>query len=488
MNVEVRHKKTYIKRDVLEEQNKQHAGRGRREAQGTWKPQEAAERERQEAARKESERMEAENRRRIEDEATKKKQAEEARRAQEEARAKQETEAQRRAAAEAATAPAARPERAQAREGARGRPPIPAKDTRYGRQELHVAGGVGARNKKKKRVKERTGAGSVGGESRHAFEMPTAPMKREVTIGETITPQEIAQKMAVKATEVIKTMMNMGVMATINQPIDRDTATLVVEEMGHIAKVLKDDQVEEDLQGAEAPETESPRPPVVTVMGHVDHGKTSLLDYIRTHQGGGGRGRRHHAAHRRVPRGNAEGHDHVPRYARATRRSPRCARAARRRPTSWCWWWRPTTASCRRPSKPSSTPRRPACRSSWRSTRSTSPMPIRIACAPSSRSTKSSPRNGAAPTCSCRCRRRPARASTQLLDAILLQAEVLELTAAADGLATGIVIESRIEKGRGAVATVLVKRGTLKLGDPDHRGQRVRPRARHVRRERQAGR
>ena len=75
----------------------------------------------------------------------------------------------------------------------------------------------------------------------------------------------------------------------------------------------------------------------------------------------------------------------------------------------------------------------------------------------------------------------------QLLDAILLQAEVLELTAAADGLATGIVIESSVEKGRGAVATVLVKRGTLKLGDPDHRGQRIRPRARHVRRERQAG-
>ena len=462
VNVEVRHKKTYIKRDVLEEQNKQHqdvADVKRKEIEA----QEAAERERVDAARKESERMEAENRRRVEDEATRKKQADEARRAQEESRVKQEGEAQRRAAAEASAAPA-RPERHKPEKAAAVAAVDPAKDTRYGRQELHVAAGAGARNKKKKRVKERTTSG-VGGEAKHAFEMPTTPIKREVTIGETITPQEIAQKMAVKATEVIKTMMNMGVMATINQPIDRDTATLVVEEMGHIAKVLKGDQVEEDLQGEEAPETEAPRPPVVTVMGHVDHGKTSLLDYIRTTKVAAGEagGITQHigAYHVETPKGMVTFLD-TPGHAAFTAMRARGAKATDVvvLVVAADDGVMPQTIEAIQHAKAAGVPIIVAVNKIDKP----DAEPDRVRTELSKHEVIAEEWGGS--NMFVQVSAKTGQGVDALLDAILLQAEVLELTAAADGLATGIVIESSVEKGRGAVATVLVKRGTLKLGDP----------------------
>ncbi len=485
VNVEVRSTRKYIKRDVLEQrvrQQQENLDQKRREAE-----EEAArlENERLEAERRERERIEAieaENRRRIEEEQSRKRAQEEARRlaeqqAREEAERREREQQRRTAEAEAPHAERATPEtrartehrppaeRVGAPEEARApvEPGAKAQPTRYGREELHVATDVSSRFKKKKRAKSRPLP--VSGDGRHAFEMPTAPVKREVSVGETITVAELAQKMAVKATEVIKALMNMGVMATINQPIDQDTAVLVVEELGHTAKIQRENAIEADLQGAAVEAAElRPRPPVVTVMGHVDHGKTSLLDYIRRTKvaaGEAGGITQHIGAYQvQTEKGTITFLD-TPGHAAFTAMRARGAKitdvvvlvvAADDGVM-------PQTVEAIQHARAAGVPIVVAVNKIDKSDAD----PDRVRTELSKQEVI--PEEWGGQTIFVNVSARTGAGVDQLLEAILLQAEVLELSAPAQGLASGVVIESSIEKGRGAVATVLVKKGTLRMGD-----------------------
>ena len=322
------------------------------------------------------------------------------------------------------------------------------------------------RNKFKKRKGEKSEKYREAEESlTHGFAMPTAPVIREVMIPETITVAELAKRMSVKVAEVIKVMMGLGAMATINQVIDQETAIIVVEEMGHVARLLKEDAIEHTLGDALSKGSNSvSRAPVVTIMGHVDHGKTSLLDYIRRTKVAAGEagGITQHigAYHVSTPKGDITFLD-TPGHAAFTAMRARGAQA-----TDIVVLIvaaddgvKPQTVEAVQHAKAAKVPMIVAINKMDKP----GADPERVMNELTTYEVVPEPWGG--DTMFVNISAKSGQGIDDLLDAILLQSEVLELTAHTDGAAKGVVIESRLDKGRGPVATVLVQSGTLRKGD-----------------------
>jgi len=301
--------------------------------------------------------------------------------------------------------------------------------------------------------------------SRHAFAKPTAPIVHEVALPETISVADLAQKMSIKATEVIKSLMKLGSMVTINQVLDQETAAIVVEEMGHTYKLLKENALEEELVAStEEVAQAGPRAPVVTIMGHVDHGKTSLLDYIRRTKvaaaEAGGITQHIGAYHVETRKGVVTFLD-TPGHAAFTAMRSRGAKAtdivilvvaaddgvmpqtieaiqhARAAGV-------PIVVAVNKMDKPEADPERIKSELSRHQV---------------------VPEEWGGDTLFAYVSAKAGEGIDDLLDQVLVQAEILELKAVSEGPARGVVIESRLDKGRGPVASILVQSGTLNKGD-----------------------
>ncbi|MDR3387779.1 MAG: translation initiation factor IF-2 [Rudaea sp.] len=489
VNVEVRQKRTYVKRSTMADGQEIDPERedALKKLQESQLKQEAEELARQDR-----------DRRRLEEEA-KLRAAEEARR-NEEARVRAGTEVKPAAAVEPAEKPkkdvvapprkAHEPERVRPAEErpARGRAAAPVEEpahkhkpkhgshqmredgedaegaARYFGAELHLSDAGHARRgavrKKPKRQVEPLRAAS----SAHAFSKPVAPMVRDVPVGESVLVSELAQKMAVKGADVVKVLFKMGVMATINQVIDHDTAALVVAELGHNVVKAEEKNAETTLAKVEVQGEKEPRPPVVTIMGHVDHGKTSLLDYIRRTKVASGEagGITQHigAYHVKTEKGVISFLD-TPGHAAFTQMRARGARltdivvlvvAADDGVM-------PQTVEAVQHARAAKVPLLVAMNKMDKA--EANPDHVKQGLVQH----EVVPEEWGGDVQFVPVSAKTGEGVDNLLDAILLQAELMELTAVRDGLATGVVVESSLDKGRGPVATVLVQQGTLKRGD-----------------------
>ena len=302
--------------------------------------------------------------------------------------------------------------------------------------------------------------------NQHAFEQPTEKIIYDVSIPENITVGDLAQQMAVKAGEVIKELMNLGVMATINQMLDQDTATLVVEELGHRVVLKSNEEVEERLEETLASQegTLEPRAPVVTVMGHVDHGKTSLLDYIRESRVASGEagGITQHigAYHVKTGKGMITFLD-TPGHAAFTAMRARGAKSTDIviLVVAADDGVMPQTEEAIQHARAADVPIVVAVNKIDKEAADPERVKTELA------AKEVIPEDWGGDTQFIPVSAHTGQGIDDLLDALLLQSEVLELTAPADVPASGIVIESRLDKGRGAVASLLIQQGTLKQGD-----------------------
>ncbi|ADE15838.1 translation initiation factor IF-2 [Nitrosococcus halophilus Nc 4] len=498
VNVEVRKKRTYIKRSVILEQEQKRlaevqAERRRQEEEQALQEQaslraqqerearliaeEEAKRHAEEEAKRRAEEeakrhAEEEAKRHAEEEAKRRAEEEAKRHAEEEAKRRAEEEAKRHAEEERKSKPTVEPEKARAEKpaGRKAKPRSRSRSgdreleqeqrrTKFGRKELHIT--PGKPSKRKKLRSQKTAAPTP----KHGFEKPTAPIVREVSIPETITVAELAQKMSVKAAEVIKVLMKLGIMATINQALDQDTATIVVEEMGHKPKLLQENALELELTQAEQEVSKQvSRAAVVTIMGHVDHGKTSLLDYIRRAKVASGEagGITQHIGAYKVHSDKGEitfidtpGHAaFTAMRARGAKVTdvvilvvaaddgvmPQTVEAIQHAGAAGA----PLVVAVNKIDRPDADPDRVK-------QELTNHDVI--------------PEEWGGETQFVNVSAKTGEGIDELIEAILLQAEIMELKASPEGAARGVVIESRLDKGRGPVATILVQSGTLYKGD-----------------------
>jgi translation initiation factor IF-2 len=456
VTVEVRKKRTYVKRaDLMAEEQQRLEVEAEEQARIQAEADaldEVANRKREEARLKVAEEKAIEEKRLQDEREAKEKAAEEKRQqaqATEEARvsaAKQEDTRSKKADTDRKT-----------RKDAAG------KDTKYGRKQLHVTAGKGGRRKKKARPSRRVTIESTG---EHGFERPTAAVVQEVAIPENILVSELARKMSVKAAEIIKVLMQMGVMAAINQSLDQDTATLVVEEMGHVAKPAQDNVLEEELkqQAQEVAGERLPRPPVVTIMGHVDHGKTSLLDYIRRTKvadaEAGGITQHIGAYHVETSKGMISFLD-TPGHAAFTAMRARGAGVTDIviLVVAADDGAKPQTAEAVKHAKAAGVPLIIAVNKIDKPEADQERVKNEMA------ALDVIPEAWGGDIMFMPVSAKTGEGVNELLDAVLLQAEILELTAVHECPANGVVVESSLDKGRGAVATILVQNGVLKKGD-----------------------